>query len=152
VSDGFGIYQKSEAGYFRSPAVGEGYGIIVNKRIRILLLYRGTRLIKRYQVGLGNPLNSTPEGSFQILNIEQRGNSLAYPELGDYILDFLYHDGWVTAIHGIYDDYRPNIPIQQKLSGGCVLMQKKDMAELASFVTVGTPVVIISGYETYLNI
>ena len=151
MSDGFGIYQKGEAGYFKSPAVGNSYGIVVNKRAKVLLLYKGEESIRTYRVGIGDLSTPTPKGKFVIRDIQKRGTSQAYPEYGDYILD-ISTPTKKLAIHGIYDDYSPNIPIQQKLSGGCVLMQKKDMAELASFVTVGTPVVIISGYETYLNI
>ena len=136
MGDGFGIYQKSEVGYFKSPAVGNSFGIIVNVDKKVLLLYKGSRLFRRYPVALGASETPTPEGSFVILEKKL--------DAGEYFLGFAKR--WnpsgigidYCGIHGTSDP----APLNFQYSKGCVLMRAPDLAELALFVAEGMPVII----------
>ncbi|WP_066504344.1 L,D-transpeptidase [Abyssisolibacter fermentans] len=113
--------------------------IIVNIAQRILILKEGDNL-KEYPIAVGKSATPTPLGEYNVINkavnpyykkLDIKGGSEENP-LGSRWISFKYHYG----IHGNND---PD-SIGTYASGGCIRMHERDVQEIYSASSVGTPV------------
>jgi len=147
-----------------SPYVGEvleppstGKWLALNKTKRILTLYEGAKVIKKYPVAIGNPPSLTPEGKFTILNKVINpawgGGGYARPvpggspdnPLGYRWLGLSVGGGSIYGIHGNNSPWS----IGKNVSRGCIRMINSDVEELFTQVPLGAPVWI--GTEEQLD-
>lgn len=104
------------------------YSIVISLSKKQLSLLRDGRSIKSYPIAIGKKQTPTPTGSFSIINKVPHPGGV----FGVYWLGFLPH-------YGIHGNNNPS-SIGKEISGGCIRMHNQDVTELASYVTVGTPV------------
>lgn len=123
----------------------------INLKRRRVTLYRGTTAVKSYPIAVGRSGWETPSGNFQVHQMYRDppwmspftgavipGGSPANP-LGRYWIGF-WTDGknWI-GFHGT-----PNTKsVGTAASHGCIRMYNKDVQELFSQVSVGTPVTVV---------
>jgi L,D-peptidoglycan transpeptidase YkuD (ErfK/YbiS/YcfS/YnhG family) len=136
--------------------------LIVSKLERRLAIYRGGRLVRTFDVGLGfNGLadkrfagdNATPEGRYRI--IRKIPSSLYYKAL---LIDYPNDEdrrlfarekanGTIPRSVGIGGDVEIHGGGQDSLTRGCVSLDNEKMDELYAMVSVGTPITIIGTME-----
>jgi L,D-peptidoglycan transpeptidase YkuD (ErfK/YbiS/YcfS/YnhG family) len=136
--------------------------LIVSKLERRLSVYKGGKLYRTYDVGLGfNGLadkrfagdNATPEGRYSI--IRKIASSLYYKAL---LIDYPNDEdrrsfareksrGAIPKYVGIGGDVEIHGGGQDSLTRGCVSLDNDKMDELYALVSVGTPITIIGTME-----
>lgn len=126
----------------------EGEWIAINKTKRILTLYKGKEVLKKYPIAQGKHPSYTPEGKYTIVNkiINPRwgGAGIAEPvaggspknPLGYRWMGISYKGGGSIGIHG------NNSPtsIGTDVSLGCIRMINSDVEELFQLVELNIPV------------
>jgi lipoprotein-anchoring transpeptidase ErfK/SrfK len=117
--------------------------IVINKTKRILTLYKGEKVIKKYAVAVGNPASLTKSGKFfvenKLINPDWGGGGFAKPvrggipqnPLGSRWLGINRTDG-SYGIHGTNSLYS----IGKYISHGCIRMQNYCVEELFPLVPV----------------
>jgi len=122
--------------------------ITINKTTRILTLYEGKNVIKKYPVAVGNPPSLTPSGKFKIsnkiINPSWGGGGYAKPvpggspdnPLGYRWMGLSIKDGTRYGIHGNNSPYS----IGKNVSHGCIRMINSDVEELFKLVDISTNV------------
>jgi len=127
----------------------------VNISKRLLTLYEGNKVIKKYPVAVGNPPSLTPSGKFtiknKIVNPAWGGGGYAKPvpggspknPLGYRWMGLSYKGGSRYGIHGNNSPYS----IGKDVSHGCIRMINSDVEELFEKVTVSMPVWIGTNSE-----
>jgi hypothetical protein len=136
----------------------EGMWIAINKSKRILTLYEGMNILKKYPIAIGNPSTLTPDGKFTIVSkvIDPDWGGGGYtdpvkggvPEnpLGHRWMGLSYKSGDDLGIHGNNSPYS----IGKNISHGCIRMINSDVEELfeiipkSSKVWLGTDAVLKS--------
>lgn len=125
----------------------KGRWITVNKTTRVLTLYEGTKVMKKYPVAVGNPASLTKSGKFiinmKIVNPDWGGGGFAKPikggtpqnPLGSRWLGINRTDG-SYGIHGTNSFYS----IGKYISHGCIRMQNYCVEELYPLVPMKSPV------------
>lgn len=139
-----------------SPA-SNGKWITINKSKRILTLYDGRTVIKKYPVAVGNPSSLTPSGKHyivcKIVNPTWGGDGYAEPiegglpnnPLGYRWIGLSPKGGSQYGVHGNVSPYS----IGTYASHGCVRMFNFDVESLYEIVSANMPVWI--GDEGELN-
>jgi len=142
---------------FRFPDVvasapTSGKWIAINKTKRILTLYEGKTVSKKYPVAIGSPSTLTPDGKhtivLKIVNPDWGGGGYAKPveggspynPLGYRWIGLSLGGGGEYGIHGNNSPYS----IGTDASHGCVRMINSDVEELFDIVSDGVPVWINS--------
>ena len=130
-----------------SKAPTTGKWIVVNKTKRILTLYEGTNVIKKYPVAVGNPQTLTKSGKYfinnKIIDPDWGGGGFADPikggtpenPLGSRWIGINRTDG-SYGIHGTNSFYS----IGKFVSHGCIRMQNYMVEELFPLVPMKAPV------------
>ncbi len=130
-----------------SKAPTTGKWIAVNKTKRILTLYEGTKVLKKYPVAVGNPHTLTKSGKYfinnKIIDPDWGGGGFADPvkggtpenPLGSRWLGINRTDG-SYGIHGTNSFYS----IGKFVSHGCIRMQNYMVEELFPLVPMKAPV------------
>lgn len=120
--------------------------IVVNKSKRILTLYKGKEVIKKYPLAIGNPPSLTPSGQFKIANkvVEPAwgGGGYAKPVAGGSPNNPLGHRWMGLSIgngnsYGIHGNNKP-YSIGTNASHGCIRMINSDVEELFEIVPIST--------------
>ncbi len=138
---------------FRSPdiiakAPSSGYWITINRTKRILTLYRGRAVIRKYPIAIGRATNKTPQGKFYVYL--KRKNPMWSPgdgarpvaggspknPLGTRWIGLSVGKGNLYGIHGNNSPYS----IGRQVSKGCIRMINSDVLGLYDTVSTGTPV------------
>ncbi|MBM7616302.1 L,D-transpeptidase family protein [Alkaliphilus hydrothermalis] len=120
--------------------------IVVNKTKRILTLYRGSQVIKKYPIAQGKLSNLTPEGKFSIvskvINPMWGGAGIAQPVAGGSPKNPLGYRWMGLSIDGgsSYGIHGNNSPesIGTNASMGCIRMINSDVEELYNLVSMKT--------------
>ena len=141
-----------------AKAPTKGIWIVINKSKRILTVYEGKRVVKKYPIAIGKPKTATPEGKYKIKNkivnptwivtkkkIIIPGGTKKNP-LGKRWLGLSVGRGNFYGIHG---NNEPR-SIGKSISNGCIRMINADIGELFNAMPVGTPVWIGTD-ETLIN-
>lgn len=98
---------------------------------RRLTLLRDGKLFKSYPVGVGKTTTPTPTGHFAIANKRPHpGGPFGAMWLGLSVNHYGIHGTNNPASIGGY------------VSNGCIRMHNRDVLDLASYVNIGTPVII----------
>ena len=138
-------------GWVNSDAAGLTFSvtplsITVNLGTKTLELRSGSRVLRRFPVGIGAPDSPTPTGRFTITD-ELRGASYG-PDYGCCILALSARQtrlpaGWTggdqIAIHGTDDP----ATIGRADSAGCIHAGDDDLRYLMEHVPLGTPVTVV---------
>ncbi|MEO3945510.1 L,D-transpeptidase [Gorillibacterium sp. CAU 1737] len=105
--------------------------IIVDLSDRMLYLLEDNIVLRGYPVGIGRMVTQTPVGEFTIVN--------KHPNPGGPFGVF-----WMGLSKPHYGIHGTNDPssIGHLVSHGCIRMYNTDVLQLASQVTIGTPVTI----------
>lgn len=138
---------------FRSPDIiarpaSKGYWITINRTRRILTLYRGKNVIRKYPIAIGKTTNKTPQGKFHVRL--KRKNPIWSPvdgkkpvaggspknPLGIRWIGLSVGKGNLYGIHGNNSPYS----IGRQISKGCIRMINSDVLSLYNIVSVGIPV------------
>lgn len=136
----------AETGPSQAESVKDGRRIAVNVASRILILYEGNRKIRMYPIGAGTAETPTPPGFYAVETkevnptwIDPDDMEKRIPSGPDNPLGYR----WI-GFSGTYGIHGTNAPesIGGYVSNGCVRMLEKDVEELYSLVSVGTPVVV----------
>lgn len=126
----------------------EGKWIVINKSKRILTLYKGKEVIKKYPIAQGKLPSYTPEGKFsiatKIVNPWWGGGGYAKPvkggvpenPLGYRWMGLSLGGGSSYGIHGNNSPYS----IGTNVSHGCIRMINSDVEELFEIVPLYTKV------------
>ncbi|WP_157047267.1 L,D-transpeptidase family protein [Alkaliphilus metalliredigens] len=126
----------------------KGKWMTINKTKRILTLYEGDKVMKKYPVAQGKEPGLTPEGKFTIVNKLVNpgwgGAGIAQPVKGGSPNNPLGYR-WMGINHGgggSYGIHGNNNPrsIGTNASLGCVRMINSDVAELFDIISLKTPV------------
>ncbi len=124
-----------------------GKWIVVNKSKRILTLYEGTKVLKKYPVAVGNPHTLTKSGKYfinnKIVDPDWGGGGFAKPvkggtpenPLGSRWMGINRTDG-SYGIHGTNSFYS----IGKFISHGCIRMQNYMVEELFPLVPMKAPI------------
>ncbi len=136
----------------------EGMWIAINKTKRILTIYEGMNILKKYPVAVGKTSTLTPDGKFtivsKVIDPDWGGGGYADPvkgglpdnPLGHRWMGLSYKSGDDLGIHGNNSPYS----IGKSISHGCIRMINSDVEELfeiipkSSKVWVGTDTVLKS--------
>lgn len=138
---------------FKSPdiiarAPSGGFWITINRTNRILTLYKGRTIVKKYPVAIGRETDKTPQGKFYLYlkrkNPMWTGGRHAKPvaggspenPLGKRWMGLSLGRGNLYGIHGNNNPYS----IGQRVSKGCIRMINSDVLSLYNMLPVGTPV------------
>jgi len=107
--------------------------IIIDLSDRQLYLLENSAVIRAYPVGIGRMVTATPQGEFHIVS--------KVPNPGGPFGAF-----WMGLSKPHYGIHGTNDPssIGHLVSHGCIRMHNGDVLELATLVSVGTPVTIRS--------
>ena len=120
--------------------------ITVNLGAKMLELRSGTRVVRRFHVGVGAPDSPTPIGRFTITD-ELRGVSYS-PAYGCCIIALSARQtrlpaGWTggdqIAIHGTNEP----ATVGRAASAGCIHARDDDLRYLMEHVPLGTPVTVV---------
>lgn len=124
----------------------ENHWVVINKSKRILTLYKGKEVVKKYPIAQGKYANLTPEGKFTIVNKAVnpywggagiykpiKGGSPENP-LGYRWMGISHGGGGKYGIHG---NNNP-LSIGTNASLGCVRMINSDVEELYEIIPIST--------------
>lgn len=127
--------------------------IVIRRDSHRLALYKGTRLVRRFGIAVGQPVYPTPLGSFKI--VDKQLNPWWYPPDSDWAKGAVpippgpgnpLGTRWMAlsadavGIHGTPDP----ASIGYSASHGCIRMRISEAEWLFERVKVGTPVFIVS--------
>jgi lipoprotein-anchoring transpeptidase ErfK/SrfK len=130
----------------RAPS--RGYWITINRTKRILTLYSGRTVIRKYPVAIGRETAKTPQGKFYVYlktkNPMWSGGDNAKPvaggspknPLGMRWIGLSVGKGIKYGIHGNNSPYS----IGWRVSKGCIRMINSDVLSLYNMISTGTPV------------
>lgn len=138
---------------FASPdiitrAPSKNFWITINRTNRILTLYKGRIVIRKYPVAIGRDTDRTPQGRFYVYlkrkNPMWTGGRNAKPvaggspenPLGMRWIGLSLGKGNLYGIHGNNSPYS----IGQRVSKGCIRMINSDILSLYNIVPLGIPV------------
>jgi lipoprotein-anchoring transpeptidase ErfK/SrfK len=118
--------------------------VVIRLAAHKLTLYDRGRESATYPVGVGSATNPTPTGSFFVTGVLKGNPSSAY---GSYALgtsafsDTLtdWPGGGVVGIHGTNDPSS----VGRNVSHGCIRLRNADITQLASAISLGTPIFIL---------
>ncbi len=139
-----------------TKAPTKGRWITVNKTTRVLTLYEGAKVLKKYAVAVGNPASLTKSGKYivncKLINPDWGGGGFADPvkggtpqnPLGTRWMGINRTDG-SYGIHGTNSFYS----IGKYISHGCMRMSNHCVEELYSLVPMKAPVWV--GTQTELK-
>jgi lipoprotein-anchoring transpeptidase ErfK/SrfK len=131
----------------KKPA-NAGQWLTINKSKRILTLYEGSQVLKKYPVAIGNPPSLTPEGKYKIIvkavDPTWGGGGYAKPvkggspdnPLGKRWMGLSLKGGYSYGIHGNNRPYS----IGTNASHGCIRMINYCVEELYEWVDKNTEV------------
>lgn len=130
--------------------------IVVNKSKRILTLYEGKEVLKKYPVAIGAISTSTPSGHFEIINKQinpyWNGGGYTNPIKGGDLNNPLGKRWLGLSIpgngYGIHGNINP-YSIGSYASHGCIRMINSDVHGLYENVNIGIKVII--GNENEIN-
>lgn len=137
--------------YYRDTILNaptEGKWVVINKTKRILTLYQGDKVLKKYPIAVGNPVSLTPDGKFQIanrvINPAWGGGGYAKPikggaknnPLGLRWIGISYKGGGRVGMHGNASPYSIGLSV----SHGCIRMINSDVKEFFDMVGVNEAV------------
>lgn len=115
-----------------------GTQLIINTYMRRLSYCRGDKTPSDYPVAVGKPSTPTPNGNYQVINKTiNPGGMLGTRWIG------------LSIPNGPYGIHGTNNPssIGQAVSHGCIRMHNSDIEMIFPEVSVGTPVIIVSGQD-----
>lgn len=123
------------------------YSIKINIAAQILRLYSKGAVIKEYPIAVGKPTSKTPIGNFKVINKvvnpywNNKGKIVAPGPANPLGIRWI----GLNAPNGVYGIHGNNVPksIGTFASGGCIRMNNRDVEELYSIISVGTPVQIV---------
>lgn len=115
------------------------YRIVILINQRRLNLYQDDQLVHSYPVGVGKIATQTPTGNYYIINKVPYPNSYPGGPLSPYGTYWL---GLSRPGYGIHGTNNP-ASIGKRVSKGCIRLYNEDVNELASLVSIGTPVTIL---------
>lgn len=129
------------------------YWIAINKTKRILTLYEGKEVVKKYPIAQGKTPSHTPEGKFTIVTKavnptwsyngkSAKGGAEDNP-LGKRWIGISHEGGWAYGIHG---NNSPN-SIGTDVSLGCIRMINSDVEELYDLISLNIPIWIGSNSQ-----
>ncbi len=130
----------------RAPSVG--LWVTINRTNRILTLYRGRTVVRKYPVAIGRETDKTPQGKFYVYlkrkNPMWTGAGHAKPvaggspknPLGKRWIGLSFGRGNLYGIHGNNNPYS----IGQRVSKGCIRMINSDVLGLYNMIPTGAPV------------
>lgn len=138
---------------YKSPdiiakAPSSGPWIAINRTKRILTLYNGKTVIRKYPIAIGKDSYRTPQGKFYVYlkrknpywtggrNAEPIAGGSPENPLGKRWIGLSPGKGNYYGIHGNNSPYS----IGQAVSKGCIRMINSDVLGLYSMVPIGTPV------------
>ena len=107
------------------------YSLVLSLSKRQLSLLKNNTVIRNYPIAIGKSQTPTPTGHYTVVN--------RVPEPGGVFGAWWF--GLSIPQYGIHGTSNPN-SIGKEVSLGCIRMHNKDVRELASYVSVGTPVTI----------
>jgi hypothetical protein len=113
------------------------FHIYIELDTRSLILKNDQEIFNRYPVAIGKPSTPTPVGNFQVLNMIKNPGDV----LGTRWMQFTHR------IHGIHGTNQPWL-IGQAISNGCVRMYNRDVEQVYSRVSVGTPVTVGHSFKS----
>ena len=142
--------------------------VVVDKRDRIAMLWKGGKPVRLYRVELGfNPLNpkrvsgdgATPEGTYRVTRKKALGDTryykallLSYPNEEDRSrFQRERASGRIApdaAIGGLIEIHGEG-GRGKNWTDGCVALRNEEMDELFETLDVGSPVVIVGAYEGF---
>ncbi len=137
------------------PASGKW--IAINKTKRILTLYEGSKVSRKYPIAVGNPSSLTPSGKYtivcKIVNPAWGGGGYAQPVAGGIPQNPLGYRWMGLSLgggdrYGIHGNNNP-YSIGTYASHGCIRMANADVESLFEIIDLKTPVWM--GDETELN-
>lgn len=126
----------------------KGLWITINRTNRILTLYSGKTVLKKYPIAIGKESNKTPIGKFYVYlkrkNPMWTGGRSAKPvaggsrdnPLGTRWIGLSPGKGNLYGIHGNNSPYS----IGRRVTKGCIRMINSDVSDLYNMVPIGTPV------------
>ena len=109
------------------------YAIKISLVQKLLFLIKDNKIIRSYPVGVGKAATATPTGKYQIISKNPNPG-------GPFGVMWL---GLSQPHYGIHGTNNP-ASIGGAVSKGCIRMYNRDVLELAGFVDVGTPVIIVN--------
>lgn len=123
--------------------------IVIRLQSRKLELFEGDRLIKTYDIAVGQDDWETPIGYFAALDLQTnpvwqhpitREAVETGPDnpLGTRWIGFSSYDGFPIGIHGTNQEEL----VGQAVSHGCVRMRDRDIQEVFEDVAIGTPIIV----------
>jgi lipoprotein-anchoring transpeptidase ErfK/SrfK len=123
-------------------AEDEAKRIVISIPDRKLLLMRGTRVVKIYDVAVGKPSTPTPRGVFHIANRIPNPTWYGPGQIIGPGKSNPLGTRWMGLGAGGYGIHGTNAPksIGQAASHGCIRMKQRDLEELFDLVKVGTAV------------
>lgn len=132
--------------------------IVVNKTDRRMFLLSGRKVLKSYDVGLGNqPVGHkmfegdgrTPEGMYFIDRFNPRSAyhlsvGISYPDPEDVARALIYgkQPGGDIFIHGRGRDGNALAPKRKDWTAGCIAVTDEEIEEIYAMLATGVPVVI----------
>lgn len=130
----------------RAPSSGKW--IAINRTKKILTLYSGKTVIRKYPIAIGRDSARTPQGKFYVYlkrkNPMWTGGKNAKPVLGGSPQNPL-GQRWIGLslgkgnLYGIHGNNSP-YSIGRQVSKGCIRMINSDVQGLYSMISMGTPV------------
>lgn len=105
------------------------YSIRISLSKKKLYLMQNGSVAHSFPVAIGKKQTPTPVGRFTIISKAPKPGGV----YGAYWL------GLSLPHHGIHGTNNP-ASIGKEISGGCIRMHNQDVGELASYVSIGTPV------------
>lgn len=135
----------------QSPLVGitRQTQLVIRLQSRKLELYEGEKLVKTYDIAVGQADWETPVGSFTVLDLRQNP-SWKHPITGEAIptgpdnplgsrwIGFTYDGGYHIGIHGTNQEEL----VGQAVSHGCVRMRDREIQEVFGKIAIGTPIAV----------
>ena len=125
-----------------------GYWIVINKSTRVLTVYEGDEVHKKYPVAVGRTISLTPDGKYSFIvksvNPAWGGGGYASPVAGGSPSNPLGPRWMGISIggggrYGVHGNASPR-SIGTYASAGCVRMINADVIELYDYIPVGTKV------------
>ena len=147
-----------------SPPSSE-YWVTINKSTRILTVYSGDKIHKKYPVAVGSSMSLTPDGKFtfvtKAVNPAWGGGGYAKPVAGGVPSNPLGPRWMGLSIggggrYGVHGNASPR-SIGTYASHGCVRMINADVRQLYDYIPVGTNVWVgttekLNSYGVYQNL
>ena len=130
----------------------DGYELVLNVAAKKVILYNKGEAVKEYPVGVGKAPTPTPLGEFKIVRRitkpawvnPYRQSSVTAPgksnPIGEHWLGFAMNKK--NQEYGFHSTSDLN-SVGQASTHGCIRLYPKDMEELFSLVSIGTPVHVI---------